>query len=432
MAYYLKYGDREFKVNLPDDQIKLVLEPNPGEHPLGTPRELIENALDNPIGTDRIENIVRPGEKICIIISDSTRSWQNPGMIVGVLLDRLGAAGIGDEDIIIISARGTHRPQTDDELRALVTDKIYDRIKVVDHDCNDESNLTYMGTTSFGTPVKLNSLAVNSDRVILIGAVLHHFLAGFSGGRKSIIPGIAARETVQANHSLSLNVGLGSGGNPLVRSGCLKENPLQLDMLEGSLMLDPCFIINVVVDDNYRTLKAFAGDMEKAHLEACRMVDNMNSVAIDRRYPIVIASAGGYPKDMNVYQPMKTLCHMLECIEPGGIMIMLSESREGFGSPETEKQITGYDNMLDRERALRQSYSIGAHTGYLYADTAEKYTFIYVTDFGAENFAKTNMHIVPSLDDALKLAADLCGDKIREDVLLMPNGSVTLPRLVNK
>ncbi len=429
MAYYLKYGDREFKVNLPDEQIKLVLEPNPVELPSGTPCELIGAALDNPIGTERIENIVKPGEKVCIIISDSTRSWQNPSMILGVLLERLGTAGVSDEDIVIISACGTHRAQSDDELRALVTDEIYDRIKVIDHNSTDENNLTYMGTTSRGTPVKLNSIAVNSDCVILIGAVLHHFLAGFSGGRKSIIPGIAARETVQANHSLSLNIGLGSGGNSLVKSGCLEENPLQLDMLEGALMLDPCFIINVVVDDNYRTLKAFAGDMVKAHAAACRLVDEMNSVSIDRLYPVVIASAGGYPKDMNVYQPLKTLCHMLECTEPGGIMIMLSQSREGFGSPETEKQITSYDNMLDREKALREKYSIGAHTGYLYADTAEKHTFIYVTDFGAENFAKTKMLIVCSLDEALELAARLCGEKLKGDVLLMPNGSVTLPRL---
>jgi nickel-dependent lactate racemase len=429
MSYYLKYGDCELKVNLPDNQIKLVLEPNPVKLSSRTPRELIEDALDNPVGTDLIENIVKPGEKICIIISDSTRSWQNPGMILSVLLDRLDSIGVKDEDIIIISARGTHRSQTDSELRTLVTDKIYDRIRVLDHNSTDDDKLTYMGTTSRGTPVKLNSIAVNSHHVILIGAVLHHFLAGFSGGRKSVIPGIAARDTVQANHSLSLNNGLGSGVNSLVKSGSLEENPLQLDMIEGALMLDPCFIINVVVDDNYRTLKAFAGDMVKAHAAACRMVDEMNSVAIDRLYPVVIASAGGFPKDMNVYQPMKTLCHMLECTEPGGVMIMLSESREGFGSLETEKQIAGYDNMLDRENALRENYSIGAHTGFIYADTAEKFTFIYVTDFDKSNFSKTKMHIVSSLDEALELASNLTGGKLKGDVLLMPNGSVTLPRI---
>ena len=429
MSYYLKYGDCELKVNLPDNQIKLVLEPNPVKLSSRTPRELIEDALDNPVGTDLIENIVKPGEKICIIISDSTRSWQNPGMILSVLLDRLDSIGVKDEDIIIISARGTHRSQTDSELRTLVTDKIYDRIRVLDHNSTDDDKLTYMGTTSRGTPVKLNSIAVNSHHVILIGAVLHHFLAGFSGGRKSVIPGIAARDTVQANHSLSLNSGLGSGVNSLVKSGSLEENPLQLDMIEGALMLDPCFIINVVVDDNYRTLKAFAGDMVKAHAAACRMVDEMNSVAIDRLYPVVIASAGGFPKDMNVYQPMKTLCHMLECTEPGGVMIMLSESREGFGSLETEKQIAGYDNMLDRENALRENYSIGAHTGFIYADTAEKFTFIYVTDFDKSNFSKTKMHIVSSLDEALELASNLTGGKLKGDVLLMPNESVTHPRI---
>jgi nickel-dependent lactate racemase len=350
-------------------------------------------------------------------------------MILGVLLERLNGAGIRDKDIVIISARGTHRAQTDDELRALVTDEIFSRVRVVDHDPSDESNLTYLGTTSRGTPVKLNSIAVESDHVILVGAVLHHFLAGFSGGRKSVIPGIASRETVQANHALSLNRGPGSGGNPYVKSGRLEDNPLHLDMVEGALMLGPCFIINIVADENYRFLKAFAGDLIKAHEEACRLVDRMNRVRIDRLYPVVIASAGGYPKDINVYQPLKTLCHMLECTEPGGVMIMLSESREGFGSPETEKQITGYDNMPDRESSLREKYSIGAHTGYLFADTAEKYTFIYVTDFGAENFSKTKMHIVRSLDEALDLAASLRGGKLTGDVLLMPNGSVTLPAL---
>lgn len=431
MPYFLKYGNREFKVGLPDAQIKRVLEANPVQLSPGTPRELIENALDNPIGSNRIENIVKPGEKVCVIISDSTRSWQNPSLILEALLDRLSKAGVKDEDIVIISARGSHRKQTDEELRFLVTDKIYSRIRVVDHDCTDEKNLTYLGTTSRGTPVKLNSIAVNSDRVILIGAALHHFLGGFSGGRKSVIPGIASMDTIQANHSLSLNHGIGSGGNPLVKSGRMEGNPLHLDMLEGALMLNPCFIINIVVDDNYKTLKAFAGDMVKAHAEACRLVDGMNSVDLDRRYPIVIASAGGYPKDMNVYQPMKTLCHLLECTEPGGIIIMLSECREGFGSSETEKQITGFDNMLDREKALRAHYSIGAHTGFLYADTAEKYTFIFVTGMDARYFSKTKMHIVHTLDEALALAASLRGGSLQGDVCLMPNGPVTLPRITN-
>ncbi|MDD4296025.1 MAG: nickel-dependent lactate racemase [Ruminiclostridium sp.] len=430
MPYYLKYGNQEFKVNLADEQIKLVMEANPVELPAGTFRALIENALDNPIGTERIEDIVKPHEKVCIIISDSTRSWQKPGMILTVLLDRLGKAGIEDEDVIIISARGSHRAQTAEELRFLVTDNIYDRIKVVDHNCTNEDNLTYLGTTSRGTPVKLNSIAINNDHIILIGAVLHHFLAGFSGGRKNVIPGIAARDTIQANHKLALNDGIGSGGNPLVKSGQLEGNPVHMDMLEGALMLNPSFIINIVVDDDYKLLKAFAGDMVKAHAKACELVDRMNSVTIDRRYPVVIASAGGYPKDMNVYQPLKTLCHMLECTEPGGIMIMLSESREGFGSAETEMLITGYDNMLDREKVLRDNYSIGAHTGYLYADTAEKFDFIYVTDFSPENFSKTRMHIVRTLDEALELAAKLQGGKLSGDVCLIPNGSVTLPRIL--
>ena len=132
MAYSLKYGNREFEVKLPDEQIKRVLEANPVQLSPDKPRELIENALDHPIGSDRIENIVKPGEKVCVIISDSTRSWQNPGLVLEVLLDRLSIAGVRDEDIIIISARGSHREQTAEELRFLVTEKIYNRIRIFD------------------------------------------------------------------------------------------------------------------------------------------------------------------------------------------------------------------------------------------------------------------------------------------------------------
>lgn len=421
MPYSLKYGESLLKVNLPDEDIAYVVEPNKLPEPEKSEEELIEEALSSPIGTGTLESIVRPGETVCIAIGDSTRAWQRPAKLVKAVITRLNKTGVPDKDIFIVSGRGTHRAQSEAELRSLVSDEVFERVKVIDHDPHDPDKLKYLGTTSRGTEVRLNKYAAEADRLILIGSVLHHFLAGFSGGRKNLLPGIAAYETVQKNHALSLSP---SGGfDPEVRSGNTKNNPVHEDMCEAAGFLRPCFILNTVADEHYRVVKAFAGDVFLAHEEACRLVDKMNRVKIPFRCPVVIASAGGYPKDLNVYQPLKTLCHMVNCAAEGGTVIMLSESREGFGSPDTEEQIKNYDTMEAREKALRARYSIGGATGYLYADTAEKFRFIYVTGLPKEEFSRTKMEIVSSLDEALSLL----GEVKPNSVCLMTNGSVTLP-----
>ena len=428
MAYFLKYGDGTVEVPLSDDQIAYVVNPNPKECRDASAETLIDLALDFPIGTGKLEDTVKPGEKVCIVISDGTRSWQKPAVILKKLLERLNSAGIQDKDVYIISGRGTHRAQSDEDLAALVSPEIYSRVAFVhDHDPLDEKKLTYVGTTSRGTRVLLNSDAVKADRVILVGSVLHHFLAGFSGGRKSVLPGIAAYETVQQNHALSLAASSDSGSGFLrsVRSGNLIDNPVQLDMCEAAAMLNPDFIVNTVVDEEYNIIKVFAGDLFKAHKEACELVNKLNAVEIPKKVPVVIASAGGYPKDINVYQPLKTLCHMTECVSDGGTIIMLSESREGFGSADAESQMKDYDNMADREKALKTRYSIGGATGFLYAEAAEKYNFIYVTKLPKEEFSKTKMKIASSLVEALSIIPSPGPG----EVCLMPNGSVTLPVL---
>ncbi len=421
MQHVLRYGETSFPVDLPERKIGIVVEPRSGfvSKSIG---DAVREALDHPIGTGPLETVVRPGESVCVVISDATRAWQRPAEVLNALLPRLFEAGIRPQDVLILSARGTHRPQSEEELRELVGPENYGLVRVADHDPLDPAGLTLVGTTSRGTPVLLNSAAVNADRVILTGSVVHHFLAGFSGGRKSVVPGIAAMETVQKNHSLSL---ADDGFDPDVRSGNLANNSVHLDMLEAASFLKSDFLVNTVLNEEHRAVGAFAGDPVLAHERACELVDRMNRIPIPRRYPVVIASAGGYPKDINVYQPLKTLCHMVACAEPGGTMIMLSESREGFGSPDTEEQITRYTNMADRSAALRAHYTIGGATGFLYADAAEKYNFIYVTAFGAEHFANTRMRIVRSLREALSLVPDIPDG----GVCLLPSGSVTLPEV---
>ena len=429
MAEAMKYGREEFEVTLPPELIAAELEPNHVDLPQRTVAEHIHYALEHPIDSKPLKELVKPGETVCIIISDVTRRWQSPETYIPILVEELEAAGIRDEDMLIISATGTHRCQTKEEHIGLVTKAVYDRIRLVDHQSTDEANLKYVGTTTRGTPVWLDKRALECDHIILTGGVVYHFMAGFGGGRKSILPGIAGRETIMKNHNLALNPGLGAGSNPEVRSANLSDsNPVHADMMEACAMAKPTFLINVVVNDDQKIISAFAGNWITAHQAACDLVNRMYGVRVREKTPLVIASAGGYPKDLNFYQTIKTLCNALVVAEDGGTIILVTKSEEGFGSDDMEKQVAGYATMLEREKALRTDFSIGAFIGYLFAESGEKYHMIAVTDIPQEAFGTAKIHAVKTLDEALALARQLNGGKDLRTTLL-PHGANTLPIL---
>lgn len=425
----MKYSDTEFDVSLDPRQVAAEVHANTVDLPKRTVREHIEYALDHPIGAGPIEEAVKPGDKVCIVISDTTRRWQQPSAYLPVLVERLNKAGIPDEDLLILCATGTHRKQTEEEHISLVGKDLYRRIRFIDHQCDDKEHLTYMGTTSRGTPVWLDSYAMSCDKIILTGGVVYHFLAGFGGGRKSIVPGIAGRDTINTNHNNALNKGLGSGSNPRVCNGNMTEdNPFHSDLMECAAFARPAYLLNVVVDDNYQIVGAFAGDWRKAHAEATKLVQRLDGVPIPHRTPLVIASAGGYPKDINLYQTSKTLSNALAAVAPGGTMILLSECREGFGDPDCEAQICNYDTMADREKDLRANFSIGGFVGFLFAETSENYHLILVTDLPAERFARTKIQVARTLNEALALAAKCNGGSLDGvETTLMPHGGSTFP-----
>lgn len=425
----MKYSDTEFTVSLDPQQVVAEVHANKVELPQRTVREHIEYALDHPIGAGPIEEAVQAGDKVCIIISDVTRRWQQPSTYLPILVERLNRAGVPDENILILCATGTHRRQTEEEHISLVGEDLYHRIRFLDHQCDDKEHLTYMGTTSRGTPVWLNSYAMACDKLILTGGVVYHFLAGFGGGRKSVVPGIAGRETINTNHNNALNHGLGSGSNPRVCNGNMSDdNPFHSDLMECAAFAKPAYLLNVIVDDNYQIVGAFAGDWQKAHEEAAKVVKQLDGVAIPRRAPLVIASAGGFPKDINLYQTSKTLSNALAAVAPGGTMILLSQCREGFGDPDCEAQICSYDTMEEREKALRADFSIGGFVGFLFAETAENYHLILVTDIPGQRFERTKIQVAQTLDEALALAAQCNGGSLDGvETVLMPYGGSTFP-----
>ena len=430
MAEAMKFGQEAFAVSLPPELIAAELEPNRIDLPQRTPAEHIRWALDHPIDSAPLKELVRAGEKVCIVISDVTRRWQSPETYLPILVAELESAGIRDEDILILSATGTHRRQTREEQIGLVTQAVYDRVRVEDHQCTEEENLAYVGTTSRGTPVWLDKRALECDHILLTGGVVFHFMAGYGGGRKSILPGISGRETIMKNHNLALNPGLGSGSNPNVRSANMNDtNPVHADMMEACSMVNPTFLVNVVVNDDQEIIAAFAGNWITAHQAACDLVDRMYGVPVREKTPLVIASAGGYPKDLNFYQTIKTLCNAREVVEDGGTIILVTKSEEGYGSADTEKQIAGYPTMVEREKALRADFSIGAFIGYLFAECAETHHMIAVTSMDQKDFGTAKIHVVRTLDEALELSRQLNGGKDLRATLL-PHGANTLPKFM--
>lgn len=218
----------------------------------------------------------------------------------------------------------------------------------------------------------------------------------------------------------------------MVCSGNLENsNVFQADLLEAAAMLPPCFSLNVVVNDQFRIVKAFAGNWLAAHRRACSLVESIDGVTIPETAPLVIASAGGYPKDINFYQTIKLLSNALAAASPEATIILLSRCHDGFGDADCQSQICDFSSMEERERALRTDFSIGAYVGFLFAEAAEKHKLILVTDMAPDNFTRTDIKAVRTLDEALEAARTLNGGTLDMKTILMPHGASTLPKVGN-
>lgn len=423
----MKYGSGEVAIQV-DESNFLGFVQSKGDVERKFEKDVILDALDNPIGSQRLRALVKRGETVCIIISDITRAWQKPDLFLPYIVEELNEAGIKDEDITFICATGSHRRQSKEEHEILLGMTLAKRFEVIDHDCRATENLINIGTTSFGTPVIINKAALESDHMVLTGAVVFHDLAGWGGGKKSILPGISAYESIMANHKLSLNPTWGAGTNSLVRCGNIENNPVHLDMLEAAAFVKPTFMFNVIIDEYGRIAKAVAGDYIKAHEAGRRIVDEADSAYIKEQADIVVASAGGYPKDIDFYQASKALINAKEAVKKGGVIILLAECIEGFGGKEVQQMLEEFSDNGSREKYLREHFSIAKYTGYLIAEIAASYNVILVSTLRAELLGNANIKAVADVDEAIKIALQQKGTSAK--LCFMPYGSNTLPRLI--
>ncbi len=424
--FSFKYGDGHVDFSFPDEDIMGVIEPAHVEIPDIPEKEKIEYAIDHPIGTGKLNEIISPEDRVCLLVPDTTRQWGRPEQIIDVLVRKIEEIGVKDENILIVSATGTHKKQTPQEHINIVGQAVYDRIKVIDHVCTE--NLVKVGTSFRGNDIYLNKTVMEYDKKIIVGSTVFHFLAGFGGSRKYVLPGIAGRDTIMDNHSQYFAPGgVGSGTNPLVAPGSYENNPISLEMFEAARMCGIDFNITGVIGPDKKIAFVYAGDLNKSHeaaVEKCRLLDG---AMIDEPADMVISCAMGYPKDINLYQTIsKPMTNSLGAIkkDKDSVMIIVSECREGIGNADTEKMLFDFDNASDREIYTRENYTIGLNIAYMITAFAEEFHLIMVTSLDPSIYAKTKIHAAKNVDEAVALARKLTG-KEHIKTYIMPYGANT-------
>lgn len=406
------YGKSTLDFNIDDKNVIKVLEQNCAEC---QPNEIgeIENALNNPIGTKMIGEIFKPGEKIVIITSDITRPMPTK-KVLPVLIKRLSDAGCSLADITLVFALGNHRKHTEDERKYLIGEELYGKIKCLDSDVSDYIN---MGESKAGTPYEIFTPVAQADRRICLGNIEYHYFAGYSGGAKAIMPGTSTPRTIQANHSRMVL--------DAARAGLIDGNPVREDIDDVEDLVHIDFIINVVLDEKKRILRAFAGHHILAHREGCRYLDSLYGVEIPYRADIVITTPGGYPKDINVYQAQKALDNAKHAVKDGGIIVFVAQCPEGLGEKVFEKWINDSKSPEDTINKICTHFELGGHKAAAIALVQRKAKIFMVSDLEDKIVRKMFMTPFASIDKALRQAFKECGKD--PGVIIMPFGGSTLP-----
>ena len=391
-------------------------------------QDMVGYALSHPVESARLRDSVNPGETVCIVLSDITRSWQRTDLYLPLIVSELEEAGIVPADITLLIALGTHRKHTEEERRRL-TGSLYGKCRILDHDCDDADNMVEVGVTSRGTVVELNKAAVSADRLILTGGIVFHLMAGYSAGRKALVPGIASRQTIMQNHALSLDPREGKGSHPLIGCDIIENNPLHEDLMEAQELIRPDFIVNIIPGKDAPGA-AVAGHYVKAHEEGCRILREQFLIPIRDKRDLVVASAGGFPGDINFYQSVKSMINAGQALKEGGIMVLAVRSQEGLGNPLMEEMIGDFTSMMDREVFLRKNYSIGRFIAYYGCELASRFRVVLVTEMNEPSLKNAGIESFNSLQDALDFAAGSLG-KGPLNYWVIPDASHSFPKTGN-
>ncbi|MGB3715556.1 MAG: nickel-dependent lactate racemase [Candidatus Promineifilaceae bacterium] len=320
MIVALAYGRTGLDVEVPDSADIVVPQYTPGFR--DEERALLES-FRHPIQSPPLAELVTPGDSAVVVHTDITRATPN-ALILPVLLAELESAGVRREDITLLNGLGTHRKQTEGELRSMLGDSVVDRYRCHQHDCYDDANLVPLDRTSLGHPVRINKQYLDADLRILTGFIEPHFFAGYSGGPKAVLPSLAGTESVFTNHGLAMIA------DPRATWDVTDGNPIWEEMRDVALKTNPTFLLNVTLNTERQITGVFAGDMLAAHAQGCAFVKKTAMVGVGAPYDIVLTTNSGYPLDQNLYQSVKGISAASKIVKDSGAIIMAAACEDGL------------------------------------------------------------------------------------------------------
>ena len=411
------YGKEKIYYEFSDKELKGVLVSElHGYTPEKRGLELVKAAMDAPIGSPKLEELARGKNKIVIIISDHTRPVPSK-IIIPPMLEAIRSVN-PDADVTMLVATGCHRNTKKEELIEKLGEDIVRNEKIVVHDCTDADNLVKIGILPSGGELYINKLAYEADLLIAEGFIEPHFFAGFSGGRKSVLPGVAGRESVLANHCSEFIA------HPNSRTGVLKDNPIHNDMLWAAQTAKLAYIVNVVINEDKEAIYAVAGDVAEAHRAGCDFLSRLCRVK-PQMADIVISTNGGYPLDQNIYQAVKGMTAAEATVNEGGVIIMMAKSGDGHGGEQFYRQLADEKDIsktmkifLDRGR--NETVPDQWQT-QIFLRILQRATVVYVSD--APDEMVRDLHMIPAktLDVAIEIAKKLVG-KSEPTITAIPDG----------
>jgi nickel-dependent lactate racemase len=415
----LKYGKEEIQLPIQDKNIVKILNSEKQEillNPENKLRELLKNPINCPSLKDLI--IQKKASKILIIVNDITRPTPYE-IILPPLLDELQQIGIKKENIIFIIATGIHRSNSQEEIKGIFGENIFSAYKFINHDC-DNPHQKDLGKLKSGNKLWVNPIISDIDFIITTGVIVPHYFAGFSGGRKSILPGICGRKTIEANHAKMVYSDS--------RAGNLKSNPVHQEMQEAAEKVGVDFNINVVTDENHKIVEIVVGELLTSWQQGVEICKQIYICPIEKKVDVVIASAGGHPKDINVYQAQKALENACHAVKPGGTIILLAECLEGYGEATFENWIEEANSPDDIIKRLNKKFTLGGHKAYGVAKIVKEVEVIFISSLAPEKVHKLFFIPMENISQALNYVKDKYGKDFQAYVL--PSGNTALPQRI--
>ena len=415
----IPYYTSSKELHIEEDRIKALIYARTDEYQAEkSEEELIRDALAHPVGTPRLCELAKGKKRITLITSDHTRAVPSR-ITLPILLSEI-RSGSPEAEITILIATGLHRRTTEEEQRRMFGDAIVDHEKIVVNDAYKDDDFVHLGTLPSGAELWVNRMAVDCDLLVTEGFIEPHFFAGFSGGRKSILPGVCNAATVNENHSYR------AISSPYSNAGTLEHNPIHEDMVCAARMAGVGFILNVALNGEKKVIAAFAGDLEEAHAEGVSFVRSLAQcpgVTGD----IVITSNGGYPLDQNLYQSPKAAATAEACCRDGGVIILCASCADGIGGSYFEKQMTmgtpdeieAFLSKIPPRESIPEQWCT-----QIFMRILRKHTVILVSELDPETVKSVNMIPAADPDEALQKAYEIAGRDA--EVVVIPDGVAVL------